>query len=138
MIRTRKQHFGVFFGALLVGLGLSYVGLTQPETIFSILHLEQRTIFFAVIVSLVAIGVCFKVLPGITKSPIFWGEFEYKSIIPGVHILLGGILFGIGWGVSGMSPSTALVALGSGLREAFFSIAGIVVGVIVAAVFYKK
>jgi uncharacterized membrane protein YedE/YeeE len=38
------------------------------------------------------------------------------------------LLFGVGWGLSGSCPGTALVQLGSGHAVAAFTIAGIVLG----------
>jgi uncharacterized membrane protein YedE/YeeE len=42
--------------------------------------------------------------------------------------VFGGLLFGLGWGLSGSCPGTALVQLGSGHVIAAFTIAGIVLG----------
>jgi uncharacterized membrane protein YedE/YeeE len=42
--------------------------------------------------------------------------------------VFGGLLFGLGWGLSGSCPGTALVQLGSGQVIAAFTIAGIVLG----------
>jgi uncharacterized membrane protein YedE/YeeE len=42
--------------------------------------------------------------------------------------VLGGIIFGIGWGLSGTCPGTALVQLGGGHIIALTTIAGILLG----------
>ena len=56
------------------------------------------------------------------------GKIDYegkpykKSLIP------GSLLFGIGWGLAGACPGTALTMLGEGKLGALFTIAGIVLG----------
>lgn len=42
--------------------------------------------------------------------------------------ILGGIIFGIGWGILGYCPGTAAGALGEGRWDAAFGLAGMVVG----------
>lgn len=45
-----------------------------------------------------------------------------------VRLLLGGLLFGIGWGLAGFCPGPALVALGSGSPSAALFVAAMLVG----------
>jgi hypothetical protein len=42
--------------------------------------------------------------------------------------VLGSMLFGVGWGLSGTCPGTALVQVGQGHVVALFTLGGIVVG----------
>jgi uncharacterized protein len=42
--------------------------------------------------------------------------------------VIGGVLFGVGWGLSGTCPGTALAQLGSGYLVAAFTVFGIVIG----------
>jgi uncharacterized membrane protein YedE/YeeE len=50
----------------------------------------------------------------------------YRPIHRGT--LLGGVLFGAGWALSGACPSIALVQLGEGQLAAAFTLAGIFTG----------
>lgn len=50
-----------------------------------------------------------------------------KPTILGANIV-GGLLFGIGWGLFGLCPGTSLGALGEGRWHALFGIAGMVLG----------
>lgn len=133
-----RQHVGVFLGAVLIGLGLSYVHLTTPERVFAYLNFEQLGIIALGSTVLCALLFCFKVVPGVTKRPFLWGDFEYKDITPGLNILFGGVLFGIGWALAGMSPTTAFVAIGNGLPQALFSIIGIFLGSIIGTALFRR
>ena len=56
-------------------------------------------------------------------NPIaFKGKPYKKSLIP------GSLLFGLGWGLAGACPGTALAMLGEGKLGALFTLTGIVVG----------
>lgn len=51
-------------------------------------------------------------------------------------IAVGGVIFGIGWAISGFCPGTSVGALGEGRWHAVWSILGMVAGAVVFAVIY--
>ncbi len=53
--------------------------------------------------------------------------FSHKAMNVGA-VLVGGLLYGLGWAVAGYCPGTALGALGEGRWTALFVIAGMLVG----------
>jgi len=56
-----------------------------------------------------------------------WAELSIKSTVLGANIL-GGLLFGIGWGFLGYCPGTSAGAVGEGRLDAVWGIAGMIVG----------
>ncbi len=60
-----------------------------------------------------------------------------KSLILGANIL-GGLLFGVGWGLLGYCPGTAAGALGEGRWDASFGLLGILLGGMVYAEAYPS
>jgi len=62
-------------------------------------------------------------------------KLSIKSTILGANII-GGLLFGLGWGVLGYCPGTSVGALGEGRWHAIFAIAGMVAGAAVYAELY--
>lgn len=54
-------------------------------------------------------------------------HLSIKSTVLGTNIL-GGLLFGLGWGLIGYCPGTSLGALGEGRLDALWGIAGMLVG----------
>ena len=56
--------------------------------------------------------------------------------IPGIRtidarLVIGGLLFGAGWGIGGFCPGPALVALGSGMGSAGIFVAAMLAGMLV-------
>ncbi|HOO90760.1 MAG TPA: YeeE/YedE thiosulfate transporter family protein [Syntrophales bacterium] len=54
-------------------------------------------------------------------------KLDVKSTVLGANIL-GGLIFGIGWGVVGYCPGTAAGALGEGRLDALWGMLGMLVG----------
>jgi hypothetical protein len=62
-------------------------------------------------------------------------ELHFKSTVLGGNIL-GGIIFGAGWGILGYCPGTSAGAVGEGRWDALWGIAGMVTGAAVYAEAY--
>lgn len=56
-----------------------------------------------------------------------WIELNVKSTVLGANIL-GGLIFGLGWGLLGYCPGTSAGALGEGRWDAVWGILGMLVG----------
>ena len=52
--------------------------------------------------------------------------------------VVGGILFGVGWSITGMCPGPVLVNVGEGKMYALAALAGVLVGVALFAKGYRK
>jgi hypothetical protein len=62
-------------------------------------------------------------------------EFSIKSMVVG-GVVLGGLTFGIGWGLLGYCPGTSLGALGEGRWDSIWGILGMLCGAAVYAEAY--
>jgi uncharacterized protein len=54
-------------------------------------------------------------------------KLQIKTLIVGANVL-GGLIFGLGWGLLGYCPGTQLGALGEGRWDALFGVAGMLAG----------
>ena len=116
---------------LVFGLGLIVSGMANPAKVLGILYLAGRwdpSLAF-VMAGAIAVGFfAFAVAGKRTRS--FLGA-EMK-LISARHIdrrlVVGGLLFGIGWGVAGFCPGPALVALGMGENKAVIFVAAMLAG----------
>lgn len=118
---------GLLFGAGF-GFVLAAANLHEYNTIHNMLLLKEFDVF---LLMGAAIG---------TSLPLLWfferrhtrtalaGELALSRSRPQRHHVIGGILFGIGWSVSGTCPAPALVMLVSGAGLAILTIVGLFVG----------
>ncbi|MEY8876479.1 MAG: DUF6691 family protein [Leptothrix sp. (in: b-proteobacteria)] len=119
---------------LVFGLGLIAGGMTDPAKVKGFLDLigpwDPSLAFVmggAIAVGVFAFAAARRRSTSWTGGPI---EIPSNTVID-LRLLLGGVLFGIGWGIGGFCPGPALVAFGSGLREAGVFIVAMLVGMVV-------
>jgi uncharacterized protein len=119
---------------LVFGLGLIAGGMTDPAKVKGFLDLFgawDPSLGF-VMGGAIAVGV-FAFAAARRRSRSWTGD---PMEIPSNHVIdrrlvLGGVLFGIGWGIGGFCPGPALVALGSGLGSAAVFVAAMLAGMVI-------
>ena len=132
MNKNRKMMKGLVIG-LLFGFFLQKGGVTQYDVIMGQLRLTDFTvikiIFTAIIVSM--LGVSYLYPKG--KVQVKTKEGSIKNAI------IGGLIFGIGFGLLGYCPGTIAGAIGNGSLDALTGgFIGIVLGTIIYAMMYEK
>lgn len=126
-----KFSLASLFAGLVFGLGLIVSGMANPEKVLGFLDIAglwDPSLAFvmggAIMVGVVAFAVARK------RTLSFLG---YHMKMPSsTHIdkrlILGGLMFGIGWGIAGFCPGPGLVALGAGEIKAAVFVAAMVAG----------
>lgn len=116
---------------LLFGLGLIIAGMGNPAKVLAFLDLAGNWDPSLALVMGGAIPV---------SAIAFWLAERRSTTIFGHAIqlpntrnldrrlIIGGLLFGIGWGLAGICPGPALVLLGAGVAKALIFIAAMLVG----------
>jgi uncharacterized protein len=118
---------------LVFGLGLIAGGMTDPAKVKGFLDLfgAWDPSLALVMGGGIAVGI-FAFAAGRKRSLSWTGEhmeIPSSTVIDG-RLLMGGVLFGIGWGIGGFCPGPALVALGSGMAEAGIFVLAMLVGMV--------
>lgn len=118
---------------LVFGLGLIGSGMTDPAKVKGFLDLFGAwdpslalVMGGAIVVGAIAFTVARKRTVSWTGVPM---EIPSSTIIDR-RLLLGGALFGVGWGVGGFCPGPALVAASSGSLAALAFVAAMLVGMV--------
>ena len=114
--------------ALVIGAAFGFVldriGATNPNWIFKMLNMSDFRLMKAI---LLAIGVgSFLMFGGQMAGLVDVGHMSVKTAYVGVFV--GGLLLGLGWAVTGYCPGTSVAAAGSGRKDAWFFIAGGLLG----------
>jgi len=115
------QLLSAFLVGLLFGVGLILAGMTDPSKVVGFLDLmgtwDPSLTFVmggAVLVGLVAFRFARK------RAKAFLGGAMHLPDSRDIdrRLVLGSIVFGIGWGIAGFCPGPALVSLGAGQDKA--------------------
>ena len=126
-----KKHLGqiysLFFSALaglIFGLGLVLAGMSNPAKVLAFLDLAGlwNPSLAIVMGSAICIGlVAFSIAKKHTRSLLGLPMNLPTSRIIDQRLVLGGLAFGVGWGLSGICPAPAFVLLGFGsIKGAIF------------------
>lgn len=121
----------IALGALF-GFALYKVGAADPDKLMGMLLLKDlhlaKTILGGIGVATIIIfsGVLLNIIP--------MEHFSIKSMYWGV--IVGGIIFGLGWGMSGICPGTSMSGLGVGRIDALVYFIGGLFGVYIFAILY--
>jgi uncharacterized membrane protein YedE/YeeE len=123
-----------FLVGLLFGLGLLLSGMTDPGKVLGFLDLfgawDPSLAFVmggAIAVGLFAFALARK------RSTAFLGGAMHLPTSKDIdrRLVLGGVTFGVGWGLAGFCPGPGLVSLASGQPKAAVFIAAMVAGMLV-------
>lgn len=125
-----RKHFGLlsqYLIGVLFGLGLIISGMSNPQKILAFLDLtgawDPSLVF--VMVGAIIVGLAgFYVVSKRTEA-FFGGALHIpKKRDITKPLIIGSLIFGVGWGIAGFCPGPALVALGAGhLKALVFLIA---------------
>lgn len=107
-------RLAALFCGLLCGTGLMLSGLFQPKLLDDFLQPEgARDLSLGLgLLSALGTGMLVVMLTHRLSRPILGGQGETPVDVPTGKALLGGVLFGLGWGISGFFPLAAIVAIG--------------------------
>ena len=127
-----SQLFALLSG-LVFGIGLILAGMTNPLKVKAFLDLAGAWDPSLALVMGGAIALGVFVFARAAKRERSWTGTPME--IPDIRtidtrLVLGGVLFGAGWGIGGFCPGPALVALGSGMGAAAVFVLAMVVGMV--------
>jgi uncharacterized membrane protein YedE/YeeE len=131
-----NRNIVLFIGGIVFGLGLAVGGMSKPEIVLSFLQLKD---FGLMLLMGAATGVAFvaiNVVPRFVEKPILGGEFKPRTRALSRNTLLGAVIFGVGWGLSGQCPGSALSSLGVGNLPVLLGIAAMFLGSYVMGRFF--
>ena len=125
------QIIVALISGLIFGLGLLLSGLANPAKVLAFLDLAGRWDPSLALVMAGAIGV--SVLPFLFAKRRNTSLLGLPMHLPTTRVIdrrlvLGSLLFGIGWGLAGICPGPALVLLGMGSQRAAVFVAAMLVG----------
>ncbi len=122
-------------GGLIFGLGLAISQMVNPEKVLGFLDFTGSwdpilafVLGGALVVSFIAFRLVLK-----RDTPVFANRFSLpdKTDIDG-GLIVGAVLFGIGWGLIGLCPGPAIASLAYGMEESLWFVGALLAGLGVA------
>lgn len=115
-----------FLAGAVFAAGLTLSGMTQPHKVIAFLDVKEMfvgefpghwdpSLLFVVLGALAVALLGFALTPYASVRPWFMASFRLSTRrrVDG-RLIAGAVIFGIGWGLSGYSPATALASLLTG------------------------
>ena len=119
----------VFVGGLVFGVGLAVSGMARPEVVLDFLQFEDFGLLLVMggAATVTAVTVTLAVKSG-KRAPLTGRPYGRRLKEFDSNVLLGGGVFGVGWGLSGICPGAAYASLGVGNLPILWAIAGMFAG----------
>lgn len=119
----------VYLGGLLFGVGLALSQMARPEVVLDFLQLEDFGLLFVMgggaIVTGIGIGVATRLD---MTAPLTGAQYRRRLRSMDRDVLAGGMIFGVGWGLSGICPGAAYASVGIGNYPILVAIGAMFVG----------
>lgn len=119
----------VLVGGLIFGFGLGLSEMARPEVVLDFLQFEDFGLLFvmggAAVVTAVTVGVATR--SGAT-APLTGRAYGRRLRSFDRNVVAGGVVFGAGWGLSGICPGAAYASFGVGNVPILWAIAGMFLG----------
>jgi uncharacterized membrane protein YedE/YeeE len=120
-----------FLAGLLFGSGLILSGMSNPAKVLAFLDLAGQwdpSLLFVMVGAILVAAIAFRV-GGARARTVFGGHIH----IPGAarvdaRLVLGSVVFGVGWGLVGYCPGPALTSLGVGGWPTLLFVAAMIAG----------
>lgn len=124
----KNRNIVLFVGGILFGFGLAWGGMAKPEIVLSFLQLKDYGLVLLMGSATAITFVAINIVPRFMEKPLLGDEFKPRTRVLSRNTILGAIVFGIGWGLSGQCPGSALASLGIGNYPILIGIASMFFG----------
>ncbi|MFZ2311480.1 MAG: YeeE/YedE family protein [Methylobacter sp.] len=134
-------NLSAFLAGLLFGLGLIISGMTNPSKVIGFLDLAgawDPSLAFvmggAILVGAIAFSIAKKRQRSLLGAPMRLSSATKLDS----RLLLGSLVFGIGWGLSGFCPGPAVVTAAAGQPKALIFVASMLAGMAIYSMIERR
>ena len=129
MSRAGQILVAAFVGGIIFGIGLTISQMTHPEVVLDFLQLDDFGLLLVMGggATVAAIGIQMGARTG-KSAPLTGKKYGLRVRDLDSDVIIGGVIFGIGWGVAGVCPGPAFASLGIGNYVIIWSVVGMIIG----------
>lgn len=134
-----KQSVASFVVGFLFALGLGIAGMTQPQKVIGFLDITawDPSLMFVMVGAISVHGLAYLFISR-QKKPLLDDQFHLpKKREITTSLVMGSVIFGVGWGIAGFCPGPAVVSLASGQSSAVVFVATMILGMLLVRLFAK-
>ncbi len=129
----------VLVGGLVFGFGLGFSHMARPEVVLNFLTFEDFGLLFVMFGGSVVAGLAFWIMPRVrSTAPLTDRPYGRRLKSFDRNVLIGGSIFGVGWGLSGICPGAAYASLGVGNVTILWALAGMFFGAYIQGVWRSR
>jgi hypothetical protein len=136
MTRPRVQQWSALVAGLVFGAGLVVSGMTDPKKVLGFLDVFgawDASLMF-VMAGAIAVHAVAHVVARRRSAPLYADRFALPTRRDlDAKLLLGAVLFGLGWGTGGFCPGPSLVALAGANIGVIVFVAAMLAGMLASA-----
>lgn len=132
-----QRNIITYVGGILFGFGLAYSGMSKQEVVLSFLRLDDLGLLFVMGGAAAITFLAINVVPRFMKQPVVGGVFKPRVSVLTRNTLIGAAVFGVGWGISGQCPGSAVASLGTGNWPVIVGLVSMFVGAYLRGRFVK-
>jgi uncharacterized membrane protein YedE/YeeE len=136
-----KISISSFISGLIFALGLGIAGMTRPQKIIAFLDIGgawNPALIFVMGAAVIVFGVTY-ILIRKRNTPLFANEWHVPKSGPvSRSLIVGSLLFGIGWGLAGYCPGPAIVSLASFQTSSLIFVSSMIAGMLSFKIFDIK
>jgi len=119
----------ILLGGVVFGFGLGLSQMYRPEVVLRFFRLTDMGLLLVMGGASVVAGTAFAVLSRTGRAaPLTGTQFGKRVKSMDRNVVLGGGIFGVGWGISGICPGAAYASLGVGNVTILYALVGMFVG----------
>ena len=119
----------ILLGGLIFGFGLGFSHMARPEVVLNFLTFDDLGLLFVMFGGSIVAGLAFWIVPRFrSNAPLTGRPFARRLKSFDRNVLIGGSIFGVGWGLSGICPGAAYASLGVGNWPILYAIGGMFIG----------
>ncbi len=101
--------------------------MARPEVVLDFLQFEDFGLLFVMVGGAAVTAVVSSQSACSTEAPLTGRPYERREKSFDRNVLVGGTVFGVGWGLSGICPGAAYASLGIGNMTILWALAGMFV-----------
>lgn len=127
------RNLSAFVAGLIFGIGLLLAGMANPAKVLGFLDLAGA---WDPSLALVMVGAI-----GVALLPFTWARRQSRSLLGAAmqlpqkreldrRLILGSLVFGIGWGIAGICPGPGVAILLTGHWQALLFVAAMLAGML--------